>query len=329
MDTSLTISIIAAVAENSVIGQNGKIPWDLPDDRKHFAELTKGHKVIVGRKTYESIIKQLGHFLIERQAIILTRQENFPALDQDETAKSWEDALEKTRGEKEVFVIGGAEIYALAIPEAKRMYITKIHVQCDGNTIFPRSLFNISEWQETFSEPHTRDQNNEYDYTFAIFERKEWKVNTERETESFVNLDNARLDEQREIMKTIQKERFCPFCPKYYSKSELEPIIKQGKYWHIRKNRWPYENTQTHFVIIHNKHVEKLSEINPQAAQELFKLAQWVEKEYKISGGGLCLRFGDININGGTVLHLHAHIITADITNRDDPKYQPVRFRVG
>jgi len=319
MDTSLTISIIAAVAEKRVIGQGGEIPWNLSSDLRHFTKLTKDHKVIVGRKTYQSILKRLGHSLTSRRVIVMTRQQNFPVPDKDKVAISWEEALDKVRGKEEVFVIGGAEIYGLAIPYAQRMYITKVHSQCNGDTFFP--VFNITEWQEISSQPHVFDKENEYDYTFAVLERKK--------SSSFVNLKNARVEEQRKVMEIIQEGGFCPFCPEHISKSRLKPIIKQGKYWHIRENQWPYENTRTHLVIIYNTHVEKLSEINPEAAKELFDLAKWAEDEYQVLGGAIGLRFGDFRLNGGTVLHLHAHIIAADITNRDDPNYQPVRFRVG
>jgi len=149
------------------------------------------------------------------------------------------------------------------------------------------------------------------------------------ESESFVNLKNARVEEQRKVMEMIQKEKFCPFCPEHVSKSRLKPVIKQGKYWHIRENQWPYKNTRVHLIIICNTHVEKLSEVCPEASKEFLELAEWTENEYQISGGAIGLRFGDIHQNGGTVLHLHAHIIAADITNRDDPNYQPVRLRVG
>lgn len=328
MDTSLTISIIAAVAENSVIGRDNEIPWSLPNDLRRFAELTKDHKVIVGRKTYQSILKRLGHPLNDRQNIVITRQQNFPVLNKDEVVMSWKGALKKVCNEKEAFVIGGAEIYCLAIPYAQRMYITKVHTKCDGDAFFPR--LNIAEWQEISSEPHTRDQENKYDYTFAVLERKKSARELRRKIpESFVNLRNARTEDQYKIMEMIQKEGFCPFCPEHISKAQLKPIIKQGKYWQIRENRWPYKNTRVHLIVIHNRHVEKLSEISPEAAKELFELAKWAEDKYQILGGAIGIRFGDFHLNGGTVLHLHAHLIAADITNRDDPNYQPVRFRVG
>lgn len=145
----------------------------------------------------------------------------------------------------------------------------------------------------------------------------------------FVNLKNARVEKQYQVMEAAKKRGACPFCHDQFSESELKPVIKQGKYWHLRKNRWPYKNTRVHLLAIHNTHVEKLSEISPEAAKELIDLAKWAEDKYKMSGGGIGLRFGDIKINGGTVLHLHAHIIAARITNKDDPKYKKVRFKVG
>lgn len=152
---------------------------------------------------------------------------------------------------------------------------------------------------------------------------------TKKKPKSFVNLKNARVEKQHQVMKAADEKGVCPFCPDNFSESELKPVIKQGKYWHLRKNRWPYKNTRVHLLIIHNTHVEKLSEISPEAAKELIDLAKWAEDKYQMLGGGIGLRFGDIGINGGTVLHLHAHIIMAEITDKNDPEYEKVRFKVG
>lgn len=321
MDPSVTISIIAAIADNGVIGYKNKLPWKLKADLERFAQLTEGHIVIVGRKTYESILARLGHSLKNRRTIIITRQSkpNFPVLIDCETATSLKDAFRKTSGE-EIFIIGGAEIYRQALPFANRMYLTQVHTQCKGDALFPP--FNDNEWQKYLSIERLKDELNEYDYTFILLERKHL-------SETFVNLDNARYEEQRALMETIQNGNFCPFCPEHYDKSQLMPVIKQGQYWHIRQNRWPYENTRIHLLIIHNSHAEKLSDITPKAAKELFELVQWAEKEYQIADGAMGLRFGDILTNGATVNHLHAHLISADIADRNNPQYQPVRFRVG
>jgi len=170
MYTDLNISIVVAIDKNGVIGWNNEIPWNLPSDLRHFAKLTKGHTVIVGRKTHESIIKRLGHPLKNRRTIIITRQQNFPAPKECQVVTSWEKALEKIHNKEEVFVIGGAEIYFLSIPYVKHMYITNVHAQCTGNIFFPK--YNISEWKEISSQTHINDKENEYDYTFTINEKK-------------------------------------------------------------------------------------------------------------------------------------------------------------
>lgn len=146
---------------------------------------------------------------------------------------------------------------------------------------------------------------------------------------NFVNLENARFEEQKKIMEKIQKEGFCPFCLKNARKSKLLPIIKKGKYWHIRHNSWPYENTKVHLLAIYNIHAEKMSDIDSEAAKELFELAKWYETEYDIKGGAIGMRFGDPLLNGATVNHIHVHFISAKITDKNDPQYKPVRIRVG
>lgn len=145
----------------------------------------------------------------------------------------------------------------------------------------------------------------------------------------FVNLENARMEEQEKIMEEIQKKGFCPFCMKNARKSKLMPIIKKGRYWHIRRNAWPYKNTKIHLLAIYNEHAEKISDICPEAAQELFGLAKWFETEYDIQGGAIGMRFGNPLFNGATVNHIHVHFISAKITDKNDPEYKPVRLRVG
>ena len=171
MDTNLTISIIASISENGVIGQDSDIPWHLKSDLKHFATITRGHTVIVGRKTHESILKRLGHPLVDRKTIIITRQQNYSTPIGCEVTHSWDETIQLLdKQEKEVFVIGGAEIYRLTILCAKRIYLTMVHTKCTGDAFFP--VHNTAEWQEIFSEPHIRDKDNDYDFTFVILERK-------------------------------------------------------------------------------------------------------------------------------------------------------------
>ncbi|OGF76398.1 hypothetical protein A3H65_01195 [Candidatus Giovannonibacteria bacterium RIFCSPLOWO2_02_FULL_45_14] len=151
------------------------------------------------------------------------------------------------------------------------------------------------------------------------------------EKNEFVNLDNSRNDEQKQVMEKILTEGFCPFCRENLDKSELEPEIRDIdlEYWNVRKNRWPYENTKVHLLIIVNEHAEKISQVKPEAWAELKKIIDWAEEKYKLESGVLGMRFGDPKRNGATVDHLHGHIVTANITDREDPKYRPVRFRMG
>jgi len=128
----MIISIIAAMADNRVIGRGGAIPWDMPADRRRFRALTMGHPVIMGRKTFESI----GSPLPGRTNIILSRDEAFRA-DGCSVARSLEDALLACAGAGEVFICGGEELYRQALPLAERIFLTVVHQDCDGDALFP------------------------------------------------------------------------------------------------------------------------------------------------------------------------------------------------
>ena len=176
-------SIIVAVAENGVIGNRDKIPWRLPVDLEHFSSLTKYHAVSMGRKTYESIIAILGKPLPERLSIVVTRQENYSISNKEgregRVVHSWDEALACAKMFKnmyahklirEIFVIGGAEIYALALPHANRIYITDVHAKVDGDTFFP--VLNPLEWEDAIiPTTHLKDEKNEYDCTFRMLEK--------------------------------------------------------------------------------------------------------------------------------------------------------------
>lgn len=151
----MTLSIIVAASRNGVIGAGGKLPWHLPADLKRFKQLTLGHPVIMGRKTFES----LGKPLPGRTNIVVTRQEGFQACGAG-VAHSLEQALRLCKNEEEVFVIGGAQIYRQALPLADRIYLTRIDRDFEGDT----HLFEIDPtiWKEVSREefpagplPHT------------------------------------------------------------------------------------------------------------------------------------------------------------------------------
>ena len=147
--------IIAAVAENRVIGKDGKIPWHIPEDLQHFKEKTTGHTVVMGRKTFESLPDSFTP-LPDRQNIVLTRSDLSPSDESVKVANSLEDAWEEAENEK-VFIIGGAGIYRQTMDIADEMILTEIHEEYDGGTYFPD--FSEDIWKEV-----SREENDGFDF---------------------------------------------------------------------------------------------------------------------------------------------------------------------
>lgn len=142
----------------------------------------------------------------------------------------------------------------------------------------------------------------------------------------FVDLDNARLGEQKQVMREIIAAGHCPFCLENLRNYHKQPIIKETPHWLVTFNQWPYEHTKQHFLLIYKEHAEKLNELDPTAGQELIELVAWLEKEYQVPGGGWAMRFGDTNYSAGTVAHLHVQFISPDI---EEDNFEPVRLKIG
>jgi ATP adenylyltransferase len=145
---------------------------------------------------------------------------------------------------------------------------------------------------------------------------------------TFVDLDNARVQEQRQVMQQIIDADHCPFCLENLEEYHKVPILKMGQYWFVTHNQWPYQHTKIHLLIILKEHKEDLSELDPAVGQELLELAKWGQQEFHIPGGGLSLRFGETDYSAATVKHLHAQLIQPDIYH---PNYEtaPVRVKLG
>jgi diadenosine tetraphosphate (Ap4A) HIT family hydrolase len=141
-----------------------------------------------------------------------------------------------------------------------------------------------------------------------------------------VDLNNARLDDQKEVMRKIIAAGHCPFCKDNLKKYHEQPIIKEGKYWLVTTNQWPYDHTKLHFLLIYQEHATKLSELAPESGKELLELLQWIEKEYQVPGGGWAMRFGDSEYSAGSVSHIHVQFIQPDL---DHPEYEPVHIKIG
>jgi dihydrofolate reductase len=165
----MTVSMIAAVARNRVIGKRNRLPWSLPDDMKYFMQTTKGHPVIMGRKNYDSIPEKFRP-LPNRTNIVVTRQPAFHAPG-CMRVNSLEEALREAgaTGIDEVFIIGGADMYTLGLPLAHRLYLTEVHAEVDGDVLFP--AFDRKQWRETSRTPHGKDDRHAHEFDFVVYER--------------------------------------------------------------------------------------------------------------------------------------------------------------
>jgi dihydrofolate reductase len=161
----MTLSLIVAMAENGVIGNRGDLPWRLSADLRRFRQLTMGHHVIMGRKTHQSLPRPLPG----RTLIVMTRQRDYEA-GEALIAANLDDALRLATGDPEPFVIGGAEIFRMALPRVERIYQTIVHAQSDGDTFFPE--WDESEWRVLEERRHAGNATNDADYTFRVLERR-------------------------------------------------------------------------------------------------------------------------------------------------------------
>lgn len=160
------LSIIVAKAKNNVIGKDNSMLWKLPDDLKRFKEKTLGHTIIMGRKTFES----LGGILPDRKHIILSSNPDFN-IDSDcvKVVHSLFELQEYMDDEEEHFVIGGTIIYNLLMPYCKKMYVTQLDKEFEGDTIFPK--INKEEWKEVSREKGPEDGINDFDYEYITYEK--------------------------------------------------------------------------------------------------------------------------------------------------------------
>lgn len=154
------ISLIVAVSKNNVIGNNGTIPWKIKGEQKRFKELTTGRTIIIGRKSFQEIGKPLAN----RKTILISSTENIVA-DNCTTVKSLSEAFDLVKGENEVFIAGGGQVYKEALPYADRIYITVIDKEIEGNVYFPEIDENI------FVKTYEERIEGEIPYTYYTYER--------------------------------------------------------------------------------------------------------------------------------------------------------------
>lgn len=163
------ISLIAAMGRNRVIGRDGQMPWHLPDDLKYFKQKTLGHTVIMGRKTWDA----MGRMLPNRRNVVVSRNADFRA-DGAIVVNSLDEALrhgsEGAAGQQELFVIGGEQIYRMAMEKADRIYLTRIDAEFQGDAYFPE--FDERHWRCVSREPHPADERHAHKFAFEVWERQ-------------------------------------------------------------------------------------------------------------------------------------------------------------
>jgi dihydrofolate reductase len=159
------ISMIAAMADNRIIGAENDMPWHLPADLKHFKAMTIGKPVLMGRKTYESI----GRALPGRPNIVITSNKSY-SLEDASVVHSIDEAMQEASSYDEVMIIGGGSIYEAMLSQAQRLYLTFIDLTVEGDTKFPDYEAETA-WTEVARESYHKDEKNPYDYTFVTLER--------------------------------------------------------------------------------------------------------------------------------------------------------------
>jgi len=142
-----------------------------------------------------------------------------------------------------------------------------------------------------------------------------------------VNRDNARPGEYRKVIEKIQSKGKCPFCPDNFLYHK-KPILKRKDAWFLTENSWPYKDTSHHLIIIGEKHKENFSQLTSKDFQDVASLAKWAVREYRIQGGALTMRFGNTNLTGASVAHIHFHIISPR-QNKKTRLYKKIAFPIG
>lgn len=297
-----SITVIAAIAQNGVIGKDGNIPWKLKDDMRDFVKKTKNQTVLMGRKTYESIIRELGNPLPKRCNIVLSRTLP-PDTSGVTVARSWEEALAQAPPDRNIFVMGGKEVYEIALAHADNLSLTKVQTSCEGDTWFPS--YNTDEWEITSAHRVEKNAENEYSFTIETYQRKQQR--------SFVDLAHARDPAQLALMEQIERDGVCPFCPEHLQKYHPRPLYHESLCT-VTENMTPYKGAHAHWLIINKRHVERFGELTPEERVDIGTQIAALETKIGIPGLTVLMRSGDTSYTGGSVAHFHVHIIAGGVS---------------
>lgn len=290
----MRLSIIVAMAKNRAIGKDNRLLWRIPPDLQHFKNLTRKQTVIMGRKTFDSLDRSVRP-LPDRRNIVLTRDKRLIA-GGCEMADSFEQALSLCTADDEVFVIGGQTVYAQALPLANKIYLTLVDVEPEADRFFP--VYDESEWQAVSTEDHQATPN----YPAFSF------IEYERRTPSLVDPRSAKSEEYRNVLEEILAQGVCPFCPEHMN-WHPHPILWQNLGWRLTEIAFPYEGSEQHYLLIPDRHLESLTDLRAEDWMTIGDAGRWLTTYRAVSGGALALRFGDPQLTGATVKHLHCHLI--------------------
>jgi dihydrofolate reductase/diadenosine tetraphosphate (Ap4A) HIT family hydrolase len=303
------ISLLVAADELDTIGRDGALPWYLPDDLKRFKRFTTGHVVVAGRLTQDSIVARLGGPLPGRTTVVVTRQAGLVEDDHVRYANDVPAALalarelEAAAGGDEVFVIGGARIYGQVLPQAETVYLTRVHREVEGDTHLPAG------WLAAFDRVAAEDHG---EYSFETYQRR-----------TLYYEGNYRTVEQLEDMRRLEAEGVCVFCPEHRDQVD---VLHREPQWTVVPNKFPYRGTRLHLLLVPDEHVADLADLSTPAQASFWPTLQWVREHYGLMHYGIAVRNGDPRYSGGTIRHLHVHLLQGDV---DNPQHDPVRVKLS
>ncbi len=167
----MKLSLIVAVSDNNIIGRDGQLPWHLSSDLRRFKQLTMGHVMLMGRKTWESI----GRPLPGRTSVVLSRQSDYDTgFEAVPVAVNLDEAMAIARclagDDAQAFIIGGAGVYAMTFPRAEQLFLTRVHVELEGDVSFPE--VDWDQWRLVEEETCAADEKNDFAHTYQVYERK-------------------------------------------------------------------------------------------------------------------------------------------------------------
>lgn len=296
----MKISFVLAMSKNRVIGVNNKLPWRVPTDMQRFTDLTTGHPVIMGSKTFESLPSS-HRPLPDRTNIVLTRDSE-KQFEGAHTVTSLAEAIRLATtmpGGEEIMVIGGGQIFREALPLTQTIYLTEIDTVVENGDAFFPELDSI-RWSVVEEGSFSADKKNQFGGTFYTY--------TRTGNMPIVEPGNGRNEEYRAQLQGILDSGICPFCPDGETLREQQ-ILHENATWLIKENAHPLANALYHFVLWPKRHIESVDDLTVEEFTDLLEMRRWMKENYPATGDAMYARSGELKVTGATVAHLHWHSV--------------------